>query len=238
MCAFCMPIGLGHSLASTSGIVSRVRGLHYSSWSIQALNACLTIQTRERSRQPVIRSTFSVIGSEMCAVSALVSGRRSGLSKYFLARKMRINRYCNPISHAIFRKDRPSIGMTCYAWLHCSSKEPSARPSCYANPEATRAGTICLSCAVHTRHSICLRYRIFVIRVGAITPLSTKSKPDSPGMRPCVPCPLPGNKQWERLTQKGGLAGNPQESKPVALAGHKTGCGTQLIPTVDNFEIG
>ncbi|RZA05565.1 MAG: PAAR domain-containing protein, partial [Proteobacteria bacterium] len=28
------------------------------------------------------------------------------------------------------------------------------------------------------------------------------------------------------------------EGKPVALAGHKTGCGAQLISTISNYEIG
>lgn len=48
-------------------------------------------------------------------------------------------------------------------------------------------------------------------------------------------CPIPGHGVTKVVE---GDADYIVEGKPVALAGHKTGCGAQLISTVDNYEIG
>ena len=48
-------------------------------------------------------------------------------------------------------------------------------------------------------------------------------------------CPIPGHGVTKVME---GDADYIVGGKPVALAGHKTGCGAQLISTIGNYEIG
>lgn len=47
-------------------------------------------------------------------------------------------------------------------------------------------------------------------------------------------CPIPGHGVTNVVE---GDADYIVEGKPVALAGHKTGCGAQLISTIGNYDI-
>jgi uncharacterized Zn-binding protein involved in type VI secretion len=47
-------------------------------------------------------------------------------------------------------------------------------------------------------------------------------------------CPMPGHGETKVV---GGDAEYVVEGKPVALAGHKTGCGAALISTVGDYDI-
>jgi len=203
MCAFCMPIGLGHSLASTSGILAGQVVAFFllvdsgaerlsDNPAARALKAAGHPVDLFRHRQ---RNVYGErFGVRMSLRTGQVFSRQEDANQSVLQSNLACNISKGPLEH---RGD--------VLRLAASFKQGTVNASLMLRKPGSypRRNNLPFLCRSHTRHSICLRYRIRAMRVGAITPLGKKSKPDSPGMRPCVPYPLPREHTMGAINAKG-----------------------------------